>query len=40
MLRSNSKHTVNPEGEKGKADQFRFSFVFLALPKIGPNRYT
>jgi len=21
-------------------DQFRFSFVFLELPKIGPNRYT
>jgi len=21
-------------------DQFRFSFVFLRLPKIGPNRYT
>ena len=33
-------HTVEYSTLMSTFDQFRFSFVFLGLPKIGPNRYT
>jgi len=33
-------HSVEDSTLMSILDQFHFSFVFLALPKIGPNRYT
>jgi len=33
-------HYVADSKQMSTFDQFRFSFVFLGLPKIGRNRYT
>ena len=33
-------HTVDDSTLMSIFDQFRFSFVFLGLPKIGHNHYT
>jgi len=35
-----SVHSVEDSVLMPMFDEFHFSFVFLGLPKIGPNRYT